>query len=236
MELLRYNLTLDLPSKLPNKLIVANTLNPHSYCVAQEDHDFSEALRSSDYLIPDGVGVVWASHFLNNQKIQKISGFDLHLHFLNLLKSKGEGKVFYLGASENTLALIRKRLKKEFPMLEVEAYSPPYKNEFSCEENQEMVDRVNQFEPDVLFVGMTAPKQEKWVYQYKTQLKTKVVCSIGAVFDFYAGTVRRPSKFWIDLGLEWFPRFIKEPGRLWRRNLISTPQFIFEVLRAKLGQ
>lgn len=236
MQLLKYKLTLHLPQELPGKLSVANTLNPHSYCEAQKDQDFYKALRSSDYLFPDGVGVVWASHFLKNQKIKKISGFDLHLHFLNLLKSKGKGKVFYLGASENTLTLIRNRLKMEFPMLEVKTYSPPYKSKFLLEENKEMIDRVNQFAPDVLFVGMTAPKQEKWVYQHKTQLKAKVVCSIGAVFDFYAGTVRRPSRFWINLGLEWLPRFIKEPRRLWRRNLISTPKFIFEVLRAKLGQ
>lgn len=236
MKLFQYNLTLHLPQDLPDQLSVANTLNPHSYCVAQEDPVFSEALSASDYLIPDGVGVVWASQFLKNQRIRRISGFDLHLHFLNLMKSRGEGKVFYLGASENTLSLIRDRLEEEFPMLKVRTYSPPYKTNFSEEENQEMISRINKFEPDVLFVGMTAPKQEKWVYQHKTQLKAKVVCSIGAVFDFYAGTVKRPSQFWIDMGLEWLPRFIKEPRRLWRRNLISTPQFIFEVIRAKIVQ
>ncbi|QYH38976.1 WecB/TagA/CpsF family glycosyltransferase [Algoriphagus sp. NBT04N3] len=236
MNLLGYKIKLELPSLDNSTILIINTINPHSYCVAKKDKDFSLALTSSDYLIPDGVGIVLASYFLNNQKIQKISGFDLHIHFLNLLQSRGGGRVFYLGASEGTLSLIKKRLKEDFPTLEVKTYSPPFKNKFTEEENQDMILDINRFDPDVLFVGMTAPKQEKWVYQHKSQLKAKVVCSIGAVFDFYAGTVKRPSQFWIDLGLEWFPRFIKEPKRLWRRNLISTPQFIFEVLRAKLGQ
>ncbi|TFV97418.1 glycosyltransferase [Algoriphagus kandeliae] len=235
MELLKYKLTLHLPQDLPDQLSVANTLNPHSYCVAKEDGDFQKALIDSDLLFPDGVGVVWASKFLKGKEIRKISGFDLHLHYLRLLESKGGGKVFYLGASERTLELIQNRLKKEFPSIQAGVYSPPFKPDFSEEENREMLAAIHEFGPDILFVGMTAPKQEKWVAKNRKNLNVKVVCSIGAVFDFYAGTVKRPSQFWIDLGLEWFPRFIKEPRRLWRRNLISTPQFIFEVIRAKLG-
>lgn len=217
-------------------ITIYNTLNPHSFILAKNDFVFQKALLSSDYLLPDGIGIVWASKFLANKKLRKIAGFDLHLQFLNQIESNGGGKVFYLGASKNTLSLIKNRLKKEFPNIEAEVFSPSYNEEFSSEENQEMIAAINQFQPDILFVGMTAPKQEKWVYKHKSQLKAKVVCSIGAVFDFYAGTVKRPSQFWIDLGLEWFPRFMKEPKRLWRRNLISTPKFIFEVLRAKFGQ
>jgi len=84
-----------------------------------------------------------------------------------------------------------------------------------------------------LFVGMTAPKQEKWVQEQHNNLDTSIICSIGAVFDFYADTVKRPSKFWIKLGLEWLPRFLKEPKRLAKRNLISTPKFIADVLSQK---
>jgi N-acetylglucosaminyldiphosphoundecaprenol N-acetyl-beta-D-mannosaminyltransferase len=90
------------------------------------------------------------------------------------------------------------------------------------------------FIPDVLFVGMTAPKQEKWVDANKHRLKVKNIASIGAVFDFYAGNVKRSSPFWISLGLEWLPRFLKEPRRLARRNLISTPTFIADVLKQKM--
>ena len=98
-----------------------------------------------------------------------------------------------------------------------------------------MVEAVNAFQPDYLFVGMTAPKQEKWVYENRNKLNATLICSIGAVFDFYAGTVQRSSQFWISLGLEWFPRLLREPKRLWRRNFISTPRFIIDVLGMKLG-
>lgn len=233
MKFLEYKLAVTLPFSFPKEKLVISTINPHSYCVAKKDKIFKEALESSDMLIPDGIGVVWATEFLYNQAIKKISGFDLHLHFLHLLNQKG-GKVFYLGSSETTLKKIKLRLSVDFPSLIVSTYSPPYKLEFSYEENQEMLTAIRQFSPDLLFIGMTAPKQEKWSYQHREVIDAKVICSIGAVFDFYAGTVKRPSKFWVDLGLEWFPRFLKEPKRLWRRNLISTPQFIFDILKFKL--
>lgn len=233
MDFLEYKLTLSLPDRFPNYKIVGSTINPHSFCVAKEDMVFKSALMSSDILIPDGVGVVWASKFLYNKSICKISGFDMHLHFLLLLQKNGGGRVFYLGSSNKTLSRIVDRINREFPLLDVKVFSPPFKSDFSDEDNTRMINAINEFKPDVLFVGMTAPKQEKWVFFNKSKVSANVICSIGAVFDFYAGTIKRPSKFWIDLGLEWFPRFIKEPRRLWRRNLISTPEFLFNILRLK---
>ncbi len=93
---------------------------------------------------------------------------------------------------------------------------------------------INGFKPDILFVGMTAPKQEKWVYVNKEQIEAKVIVSIGAVFDFFAGTVKRSGPIWIKLGLEWLPRLVKEPRRLWKRNFVSTPLFLWDVLKAKI--
>ena len=82
---------------------------------------------------------------------------------------------------------------------------------------------------------MTAPKQEKWVYRNKDSISADVIASIGAVFDFYAGTVIRSGPIWIKLGLEWLPRLLKEPKRLWKRNFISTPVFLWDILKEKLG-
>ena len=142
-------------------------------------------------------------------------------------------KVFFLGASQATLDLIYAKAVAEYPNVTVGSFSPPYKPIFSEEDSALMRAKANAFEPDILFVGMTAPKQEKWVHTNKEQLNAKVIGSIGAVFDFYAGTVKRPSKFWINLGLEWLPRLVKEPKRLFKRNFVSTPTFIFDVFRAK---
>lgn len=97
-----------------------------------------------------------------------------------------------------------------------------------------MIRQVNEINPDALFLGMTAPKQEKWSYKFKDRLNTKYICSIGAVFDYYAETVKRPSQLWIDMGLEWLGRMIQEPRRLYKRYLIYGPVFAYILLKEKL--
>lgn len=232
IELFDYSIATKYPLlSFENKTII-NTINPHSYCVAKSDTEFRKALLESDVLLPDGIGIVLAAKFLKGEKIKKIAGYDIFLFLLEKL-NQIEGTCFFLGASVKTLELIHTKIGKEYPNVIVNSFSPPFKEGFSDEENGNMIKEVNKFNPDVLFVGMTAPKQEKWVYQNKDQLNTKVICSIGAVFDFYAGTVKRPSKLWIKLGLEWLPRLIKEPKRLWKRNLISTPIFLFDMILIK---
>ena len=232
MKLLGYNITPNYPQFPVKEKTIVNTINPHSYCVAKKDLEFKKALQQSDFLLPDGVGIVLAAKVLKGEKIQKIAGFDVFLHLMQQL-NENQGSCFFLGAAPQTLALIKERTAKDFPNVKVHTFSPPYKAEFTREESKQMWEKVNAVQPDVLFVGMTAPKQEKWVYQYKEQLNANIICSIGAVFDFYAGTVKRPSKFWIKLGLEFLPRFLKEPRRLAERNLVSTPKFVFEVIKEK---
>ena len=208
---------------------IINTINPHSYLITQSDKTFFEALKNSDVLLPDGIGIVWAKRLLNKNKIKKIAGYDLFLHLMNDLNNN-QGSCFFLGASDNTLKMMITRASKEFPNVTLHSYSPPYKNNFTSEDNVKMFTLINKVEPDILFVGMTAPKQEKWVYNNNININAKLICSIGAVFDFYSGTVSRPSKFWIKAGLEWLPRFLHEPIRLAKRNLISTPKFILQVI------
>lgn len=229
-----YNVYTDDVSKLSIGGIkqVINTINPHSYVTAKSDTLFDEALRESDVLIPDGSGIVLAAKQINGVAITKIAGADLHLHLLKQLNNEKK-RCFYMGSSQNTLNRLKKRLNREYPEIIAEFYSPPFKDTFSYEENQEIIDAINTFNPDVLFVGMTAPKQEKWLHQHKNELNFKIATSIGAVFDFYAGTVQRPSQFWIDLHLEWLPRLLKEPKRLWRRNFVSTPLFLVDVILYK---
>ena len=213
---------------------VVNTISPHSYIIARKDRLFHEALMASDAILPDGVGIILAAKLLTGKQIKKISGYDLHEVILNSLDER-KGSCFYLGSSDATLRKIREKLSRDHPTIRIESFSPPYKTSFSEEDNASMIKVVNEFCPDVLFVGMTAPKQEKWVYVNRHLINAPVICNIGAVFDFYAGTVKRPGKFWISIGLEWLPRLLREPRRLWRRTFISTPLFIWFVLCRKLG-
>jgi len=212
-----------------NKII--NTINPHSYCIAKQDMKFKQALLSSDILLPDGIGIVWAENFLNANSIKKIAGYDLFLFLMNKI-NKEYGSVFFLGASEETLEKIKSKSSQEYPNITFGSYSPPYKVAFSKKDSKIMYDKVNVFNPDVLFVGMTAPKQEKWVHLYKNELNANIICSIGAVFDFYAGNIERAPKLMINLGLEWLHRSFKS-SRLLRRNFISNPKFILHILKLK---
>jgi len=213
---------------------VINTINPHSYVTAKEDNAFMEALQASDTLLPDGSGIVMAAKQINGESIQKIAGSNLHVYLLSELNKIG-GSVFYMGASQNTLDSISARIAKEYSNVKVGSYSPPFKPEFLEEDNNTIISRVNAFNPDILFIGMTAPKQEKWLHVHQEELNFKIASSIGAVFDFYAGTVVRPSPFWINIHLEWLPRLLKEPKRLWKRNFVSTPLFLIDMMLYKMG-
>ena len=212
---------------------VVDTLNPHSYVLARKDRQFREALMTAKWLIPDGVGIKYAARLLNGARIEKIAGADLHEVVLSSLEKKG-GSCFYLGSSDETLGRIKERIAREYPSVRVGVFSPPYREAFTEEENRVMINAVNSFSPDILFVGMTAPRQEKWVHENREKLNVPLICSIGAVFDFYAGTVHRSGELWIKLGLEWLPRLLREPRRLWRRNLISTPLFLWYVAAEKM--
>jgi N-acetylglucosaminyldiphosphoundecaprenol N-acetyl-beta-D-mannosaminyltransferase len=216
-----------------DKKCFINTINAYSFCIAKKDAQFAEILNTSDVLLPDGTSIVLASKLLGGKKIKKIAGWDIHQYLLSEAQKK-ELKVFYLGAAESTLELIKARVSKEFPKANLAFYSPPYKKTFSKADNDEMITQVNAFSPDILFIGMTAPKQEKWGQEFKNDLDTNIICSIGAVFDFYAGTVNRAPQWILNLGLEWFYRLIKEPKRMWRRYLVGNTQFVYYVLGEKL--
>lgn len=227
-----YNLSNNLNQIDLKRKQVINTINPHSFLVAEKDVDFKSALVDADVLLPDGIGIVMAMRFLNGKKIGKIAGYDVFLFLMNQLNEK-RGTCYFFGASNETLSRIRKRAKTDFPNVKVETYSPPYKNQFAEDENQMMISNINKISPDVLFVGMTAPKQEKWVHKNKEKINANVICSIGAVFDFYAETIKRPHPFWIKLGLEWFIRSVKQPSRLGKRNANAVPKFLLYILKTK---
>lgn len=205
---------------------VVGCMNPHSFVVALDDEAFHKALMNCDYLLPDGEGICMMLRRYRKVEVAKIAGDELHRHILSYIGQRN-GRVFYMGSNEHVLELIRKRIAKEYPTVTVGTLSPSYCDELSREESGEIISTINDFAPDVLFVSMTAPKQEKWVEKYRKELRAvKLVASIGAVFDFYAGTVKRAPQWAVKLHLEWLVRFVKEPRRMWRRNLVSVPRYL----------
>jgi N-acetylglucosaminyldiphosphoundecaprenol N-acetyl-beta-D-mannosaminyltransferase len=209
--------------------------NPHSLVEARRHTASREALQSADYLIPDGVGIVMASRILGGRIRQRLTGTDAFLGLSRALDKKGENRCFFLGSDCSTLERIARRFKVDFPRLVVVGrLAPPHKQDFSPDDDRFMVDAVNSVAADILWVGMTALKQEKWVFRNRSRLNVRFIGAIGAVFDFYAGTKRRSPEWALRKGLEWLPRLLWEPRRLWRRTIVSAPVFLWLVLRERL--
>ena len=147
-------------------------------------------------------------------------------------KSEESKIVMFMGSSQKVLDLIVKRAAEVYPHLKVVTYSPPYKPEFSDEDNKAIIDAINAANLDLLWIGMTAPKQEKWTYSHWNELNIHChVGTIGAVFDFFAGTVERSPIWWQEHGLEWLYRLIKELKRMWRRYIIGNSLFLWNMVK-----
>ena len=194
-------------------------------------------------LILDGVSIVKACKWIKakSQPKERIAGWDLFSFEMEKLEKESEELrtkseeskiVMFMGSSQKVLDLIVKRAAEVYPHLKVVTFSPPYKPEFSDEDNKAIIDAINAANPDLLWIGMTAPKQEKWTYSHWNELN--ILChvgTIGAVFDFFAGTVERAPIWWQEHGLEWLYRLIKEPKRMWHRYIIGNSLFLWNMTK-----
>lgn len=207
---------------------VINTISPNSYGISTKDAEFKNALKASDYLVLDGVYFAFASLLLKGKNIKRNQGPDVFYHFINRLQDT-HGKAFFLGSTETTLLKIKNRSSVEYPNITVDFFSPPFKPVFSEEENKDMTERINAFCPDVLFVGMTCPKQEKWAIANKHQINAKLIICIGNVFDWYAGTQKEIHPFWYKIRLGWFVRIFLRP-EVFRRNIGNQMKFFWHVI------
>lgn len=208
--------------------------NPHSLVIARDDVEFREALDRASTVVADGVGCKWAAALTGSVVGPRITGSDFFVAVMSALNQSG-GRAFFFGSRDEVLVKLGERVNRHFPRVTVSTLSPPF-GQWSDDENMAMIDRVRAFSPDVLWVGMTAPKQEKWVARNARRLNVPVIGSIGAVFDYYAGVTQRAPPWICKLGLEWLYRLPREPRRLWRRTLVSAPQFLWLVVRERLAR
>ena len=206
-----------------NDKVVINTISPNSYGISVKDQDMNDALKGADYLVLDGVYFGWLPWFRYGKKAKRITGWDCFIYYAKELNERS-GKMFLLGSTEKTLSQMRANMAKNFPNVKVETYSPPYKSTFSDEDNKQIHKAINAFFPDVLVIGMTAPKQEKWAYQNKAFCGFHVSIAVGNVFDWYAGNTKRPNVFWQKIGMEWLVRIFYRP-EIFRRNIGNQMRF-----------
>ena len=206
----------------------------HGIVEAQHDPSFKEILNTTDLVVPDGMPLVWMGrrqgHFLR----MRVYGPDLLLSFCEESAEKSYRHFFY-GAQRGVAERLADTLKKDrFPGLNVVGtYSPPFRP-LNAKEDEEIVEMIRRAAPDVLWVGLGAPKQERWMHKHKAQLRVPVLVCVGAAFDMLSGKRKQAPPWMRERGLEWFFRLLQEPRRLWRRYLVYGSQFIIYLLLENL--
>lgn len=196
----------------------------------QSDRKLREIVVSSDVISPDGQSIVWASRFLKKPLPERVTGIDLMQKLLELAEKKAY-KVFLLGAREEVIYELKEKLKQKLPNLNLVGWRNGY---FSPDEEEEIVKKINQKKPDILFVGMSSPKKEYWINKYQSSLKVPFCMGVGGSFDVLVGKIKRAPGWMQKLGLEWFYRLLQEPTRMWKRYLVTNSLFLFYLLKEKL--
>jgi len=202
---------------------------------AYQDKELKDLYNSSDLNVADGVPLIWASKLLGSGIAGRVSGIDL-LPALCRAGKPGEFRHFFMGAKEGVAAALVEKLRGEIPDLNVVGYySPPFAHRFSDEENHKMIAMINAARPTILWVSLTAPKQDYWIREHFDKLNIGMAIGVGGAFELTAGLISRAPRWMQRNGLEWFYRFLQEPRRLFRRYFLEAPQFIPLILMQYLG-
>ena len=198
----------------------------NSILAARKSRFVMDVYNSADVVMCDGVPVQWASRMLGTPLKQRLTGFDFFPHFIQHCAEKNYS-VYFLGAKEGIAKQLAAIYQSRYPGIRVAGYyTPPFAASFSEEQNAVMLSAINAVKPDVLFVSLTSPKQDIWIHQQLPHLNVKLAIGVGAAFDSEAGLLKRAPILMQKMGLEWFYRFLQEPGRMFRRYFIEAPVFV----------
>lgn len=192
----------------------------------ETDKEFQDVYKNADLVLTDGMPLIWISKMKGNPIKEKISGSDFFPKLCKRASEKGYS-LFLLGAAEGVAAKAAENLKEKYKGLNIVGiYSPSYGFEKKDEEIKEIIKMINDVKPDILAVGLGAPKQEKFLYKYRNELNVPISLAIGASIDFEAGNINRAPKWMQNCGLEWFYRLCKEPKRMFRRYIVDDSKII----------
>ncbi len=197
---------------------------------AQKDKGFRDIINSAGLVTPDGMPLVWLSRLKGCKRAERVYGPDLMLEVCSVAQAKGYSSFFY-GGADGIPQRLKDSLRRRFPRLNVVGtYSPPFRP-LTTQEDEDVVRMINGFSPDIVWVGIGAPRQEKWMASHLGRLNARVLIGVGAAFDFLSGAKRQAPRWMQRSGLEWLFRLIAEPRRLWRRYLIGNTAFVWLILK-----
>lgn len=206
----------------------------HSIMECHRSPELTGIFNQAGLVTPDGMPLVWLSHLQGHAEVSRVYGPDLMLALCEHGLARSYRHYFY-GGAEGVVDELIARLSARLPGLQVVGrYSPPFRP-LSAEEDQKVVDMINATQPDIVWVGLGAPKQERWMAEHSGRLNAAAVIGVGAAFDFHAGRKLQAPRWMQRNGLEWLFRLMTEPKRLWRRYLINNPLFIYHVILQAVG-
>jgi N-acetylglucosaminyldiphosphoundecaprenol N-acetyl-beta-D-mannosaminyltransferase len=204
------------------------SLNAAKVVRATDDERLREILRSAQLVSADGQSIVWASRLLGERLPERVAGIDLMFRLLEIAEAE-DFRVYFLGARVEVLASALGRLRDLYPRLVIAGAHHGY---FAADDNALICERINEANPDVLFVAMSSPRKEYWVEESRSLLDVPLIVGVGGALDVVAGVVARAPAWMQRTGLEWFFRFVQEPRRMWRRYLFMNTRFVALVARA----
>ncbi|WIF95312.1 WecB/TagA/CpsF family glycosyltransferase [Caminicella sporogenes] len=210
-----------------DKLSIITTPNTEIVMMANKDKELLEVLKNSNMNIPDGIGLIYASKIHKLEIPERVTGVDFMRKILEYCNDIN-GSIFILGGKPGVAQKACENIKKRFKNIEIKGFEHGY---FNSEEEQIIIEKINKANPDVLFVALGAPRQEKWIYKNRKRLNAKVAIGVGGSVDIWAGTAKRAPVIYQKLGLEWFYRLLKEPWRY--KRMTSLPKFILKVILSR---
>ena len=198
----------------------------HGLLEAHKDSGIHSILNSADLWVPDGIAPVWLARLRGHRNVVRAPGTEIMREFLRRSQNQGFSSYFY-GDTERTLATLCETVASQYPGHRIAgSYSPPFRS-LTSSEDAAIIEQINAARPDVLWVALGMPKQDIWIHERLKQLNVPVAIGVGAAFAFVAGTVPRCPEWMGNAGFEWVYRFLKEPKKLWRRDLLDGPRFLF---------
>jgi N-acetylglucosaminyldiphosphoundecaprenol N-acetyl-beta-D-mannosaminyltransferase len=198
----------------------------HGITEAQHDPCFKHILNSADLVVPDGMPLVWLGRHQGYQLPRRVYGPELMQSFCRL--SGPNYAHYFYGGMPGVAVSLAESLRGQFGINVAGAYSPPFRP-LSAEEDEQVLDEIHRAKSDVLWIGLSTPKQERWMYAHRSRLRVPVVVGVGAAFDLNSGRIRQAPMWMRENGLEWSYRLLREPKRLWRRYLICGSEFVWSV-------
>ncbi len=192
-----------------------------------QDPQLRQSVLATDLVLADGMSVVWAARLLGKRLPERVAGIDLMTGLLQRASLHGH-RVYCLGATSEVIKEVARRIRDTYPGVQLVGWHDGY---FSADEEAEIVGQIAATKPDILFVGMSSPKKERFLAAWRDQLGATVCHGVGGSFDVLAGKVKRAPKRWQQLGIEWLYRVLQEPRRMWRRYLVTNVLFGLLVLR-----